>query len=158
MTIRGTIRNSILAILLLLICSGCAKPVGSSHYIARDPAASPDVHKYIIQFEMDSSVVYSTSVFCSFDREKVVGDNMDMDITLVSPNGLKYGETVEFPLVESDRIKLSRRGGTLMDIEWPYRDNITADCSGVWSIIFNLTDSLQSKGVIGMGFSCNGER
>ncbi len=158
MAISKAIINNALVLLFFCVLTGCEKPIDSSSYIMRDPVASPDLHKYIIQFEMDSTIVYNTSIFCTMDRDLIEGNEIDMDVTLVSPDGKKYGESIALPLIESGQIKYTKKNGTQIEMEWPYREDVSTESSGVWSIIFNLPNPLQARGVYGVGFSCNGER
>lgn len=108
--------------------------------------------------DIDSSVTYSTSIVCRLDRNIITEDSFSVDVYLKSPQGERFGERIELPLERNDNIRIIRRRGSVVEVEWKYRDNISVGYSGVWDVDVEIVDTNDKKGVHGIGFSYNGER
>ncbi len=79
------------------------------------------------------------------------GKNLPLVITVFSPEGKKFRDTINFPLIVNtvNRETEVAHSGIWRDIKWLYRDNITFPSKGQWVISIEQLSSKKELSNIG---------
>lgn len=98
---------------------------------------------------------YSTRIACRFNAGTIGADAIPVLITVTSPAGDNFSETIDLPVTaSSDLIRTRRAGGPVVDIDWPYRDRIVpGQDTGVWQVAIRPIKKTMAGSIYGMGLS-----
>jgi len=73
-------------------------------------------------------------------------------VEVISPQGEIFTEKITLPLSEHSQVEIKRNRFGIVDIRWPYRDNIRAS-EGEWMIALTPLHSDATQWLQGVGFS-----
>ncbi|MBQ0025104.1 MAG: hypothetical protein KBT00_05215 [Bacteroidales bacterium] len=160
---KGRNSHIFLAALLMLSLSSCTKPAESFSLVMSEDATDR-IYTFPVHLT-DTTKVYSTGIAARIDCNSELKNNKSViyEITVKSPRGDISKELVTFPLEKADNISIYRRGGSVVDALWPYRDNIRICGSetGEWTVQIQPVGKAAGKATLGMGFhykESDGER
>ena len=91
------------------------------------------------------------------NNEKLAAvDSLPVFIAFISPDSKKYFDTVNLPLNVTQVEGVYRKSGRLIEIQWPYMNNIDVNIPGRWKIILRhlSKDNSVYDNIIGIGVSC----
>lgn len=142
---------------ILLI--GCTRPVMDYSYLNlnRLKGWKENTHLHL-NFEMpDSSVACELYIVGEIATKRTIekGKGYPIDIVLVSPDSVRYTDTIILPtnVVADEHTTITSHG--IRVIEWPYRKNIYNRKPGKWSIILTKGDTtVNYSNIIGIGVCC----
>lgn len=146
------------ALCIVLLAASCDKPADSFSYIAYEPGTIATNVSFDFEAMMDESgTLYSTAIACRYDASRIDGNTIPLYIQTISPQGHKYGETIDFPLSKNcEGVTWRKAGGTLVDIQWNYRDRINpAADTGIWQVRIMPATPKVLDGICGIGFNCS---
>ena len=111
-----------------------------------------------LNFEMPDStvacelyIVGEIATKRTIDKEK----GYPLDIVLVSPDSIKYTDSIILPTNVTADENTSRTSHGRRVIEWPYRKNIYNRKPGKWRMILTKSDTTENySNIIGIGVCC----
>ena len=151
------VRPNNIALCLLagvLLCS-CGKVRDGYSFMSAQECTADGEYVFKVDFS-DTTLIYSTFIAARLSAKILTSDALPLEITVTSPSGEICSERFDFPLRDSGgKVASGRAEGGLLDVEWPYRDNIELGSAlsepGLWAVsILPLVSD--RKAVYGMGF------
>jgi len=110
------------------------------------------------RFKIDDTLqLYDIDVFMRFSHD-FEGQSIPLSITLFSPDGRKYRDSIEF---NADPSRNYQRLGLWKDYKWKYRNKVTFPRSGNWFVLVGNASNSEIKGIGEISFiltDSNGKR
>lgn len=124
------IKNSFLLLLSLFFLFSCAQE-SKTHLKFR--------------FEINDTVSEYRIFFYTRVLDGFKGDSLPVVLTVMSPEGKKYHDTISFPLVKKGNVNNLEevRSGVWRDLRWLYRDGAILPKKGLW--VFSVTHLSPAK-------------
>lgn len=150
-------KNLILLPLLLLCClaASCGKPAERLGFIYT-PARPADtfVFRYTMLLDEPQSE-YSSRMACRYNANGITSASIPVLVAVTSPSGERSMERIELPLAsDGESIKVKRIGGSIVDMDWPYRNRIVpGEDTGLWHVAIRPLERKMLRSIYGMGFS-----
>lgn len=136
----------------VFMVSSCAEPLIESGYVRSGDAPAPG--RYVFELDLtDSLSTYTLSFYSVADREdsSCLAPDISLEISLLSPSGRKFGETVALP---SDRWRTE--GNMQAVLREVYRDGFVPSEYGVWTMELNVRPACEF--LCGMGYELKRNR
>ena len=146
--------------MLCFILASCGKPQDRFEF-AYTPKNFSDTSAFRFEMTLDEpQTSYLTRIACRFNASSIGNGIIPLLITVVSPEGEDFSEVVDFPVTASNGVvNAERAGGSLVDIDWPYRDRIVpGKDTGLWKVAIRPLDRNMIKDIYGIGWSYKAEK
>lgn len=147
--------RGILFLLLALTAAACSKPADRFEFIYT-PKSWQDSSAFNFDITLDEpETSYSTRIACRYNMSTINSACIPVLISVTSPSGEIFMESVDLPLAQCDSmIRTRKSGGPVMDIDWPYRDRIIpAADTGIWHVAIRPVRKAMVQSIYGIGFS-----
>lgn len=134
-----------------IILGSCSRPDDGYRYIKVDPDCdSIPVFRFSLPVA-DSTALYSTFIAARYDC-RLHSNLISFNVEVTSPDGGIFTEKITLPLTDNPQVEIRRSRFGIVDIKWPYRDQIKA-CEGEWSVALTPLHKDVRKWLHGVGFS-----
>jgi hypothetical protein len=148
----------VLAFCLWALCS-CTEPL--KEYDFKDFGITKGWHNNTsanLSLDIREGIAPGKIYLCAqiLNNEKLAAiDSLPVFIAFISPDSKKYFDTVNLPLNVTQVEGVYRKSGRIIEIQWPYMNNINVDIPGRWRIILRHLSKNNSAydNVIGIGVS-----
>lgn len=142
-------------LILLAVCTilfgSCSRPDDGYRYIHLDPNCdSIPVFTFSLPV-IDSTTICTTFIAVRYDC-RLHSNSVSFAVDITSPDSEVFTEKITLPLTESSQVEIRRSRFGIVDIKWPYRENIKAS-EGEWSIAMTPLHEDATKWLHGVGFS-----
>jgi hypothetical protein len=145
----GTILTLLAACTILF--GSCSRPEDGYGYIYLNPDCdSLPVFRFSLLVN-DSTALCSTFIAVRYDC-RIHSNFVFFAVEVISPQGEIFTEKITLPLSEHSQVEIKRNRFGIVDIRWPYRDNIRAS-EGEWMIALTPLHSDATQWLQGVGFS-----
>jgi hypothetical protein len=140
---------------LLAVCTilfgSCSRPDDGYKYIHLDSDCdSIPVFRFSLPVA-DSTDICTTFIAVRYDCRRH-SNVVSFSVEVTSPDGEIFTEKITLPLTESSQVEIRRSRFGIVDIKWPYRENIKASV-GEWSIALTPLHEDVTQWLHGVGFS-----
>lgn len=149
----------IAGVLLLMIATGCSRPVNDYSYINLNRLKGWEGETALtLHFDMvDTTGACELYIAGEIVVKRTAGGETGypINLTFIAPDSTRYSDAVFLPLhVEHDKeITITSHG--VKSIEWPYRKNIHNPIPGEWKVIITKGDSTSDySDIVGLGIYC----
>ena len=151
-------KSKFLFLLLSLFLFSCAGQEQFDTYSAKTKENTLSVNdKLEYRFKIaDTLQLYNIDVFMRVSRD-FEGQALPVCITLFSPDGQKYRDTLTFKVSAG----VYQESGLWRDYKWKYRNSVTFPRSGSWLVLVENNSKSEIKGVGEISFiltDSNGKR
>lgn len=147
------LRNSHIAILLLLLAAACSRPGGDYYFISAETARE-NGGAYRFSFVPDKEDNYTTTLAARVIRSRIAADSLEFDIHITPPAGEAVIERQAFPLLASEGVTIRLGAGSVTDYEWPWHEIATEGYpGGEWTLSIAPSDPALAEAIYGIGFS-----
>ena len=150
-------RIRLVSALLLLCCltCSCRKPAERLDFIyTPSNPADTFVFRYNVMLD-EPETEYSTRIACRYNAAAIKSATIPVLVAVTSPSGVRSMERLELPLAsDGETVTVQRSGGSVVDIDWPYRDRIVpGQDTGLWQVAIRPLERRMLRSIYGMGFS-----
>jgi hypothetical protein len=143
----------------LTLCS-CTEPL--KEYDFKDFGITKGWHDNVsanLSLDIKEGMAPGKIYICAqiLNNEKLAAvDSLPVFVAFISPDSKKYFDTVNLPLNVTQVEGVYRKSGRLIEIQWPYMNNIDVNIPGRWKIILRHLSKNNSvyDNIIGIGVSC----
>ena len=142
----------------LMLCS-CTEPL--KEYDFKDFGITKGWHDNVpanLSLDIKEGMTPGKIYICAqiLNNEKLAAvDSLPVFIAFISPDSKKYFDTVNLPLNVTQVEGVYRKSGRLIEIQWPYINNINVNIPGRWKIILRHLSKNNAvyDNIIGIGVS-----
>ena len=142
---------------LLPVLFSCRKPKDSYAYadINHD---TDSIHLYVFDMQMDEKGLYDSEICCRYYPDRIESSTLDLLVTVFSPSGESYSETLRLPIFRKeikgdDRVKVvTANESAALDASWLYCQGIQVSEGGRWRLNLKILDKNIAKEIVGIGF------
>lgn len=150
------VRNSISALLTLLLLAGCAKTSGDYFFVSTETARTQGgCYDFLIGLD-DSTATYAVRIAARLVGSRIPERQIAFDIRITSPVGETAIERRTFPIGGNSGFRLVKGSGSVIDCEWLLQEGlrISGTEAGPWQISVSPTDPVLLEALYGVGLSC----
>jgi hypothetical protein len=150
--ISSTFRTMLILLAACTILFGsCSRPDDGYRYVCLDPDCdSIPVFRFSLPVA-DSTAFCSTFIAIRYDC-RLQRNFVFFEVEATSPGGEIFTEKITLPLTEHSQMEFRKSRFGIVDIIWPYRDNIRAS-EGEWIIALTPLHTDATQWLRGVGFS-----
>ena len=150
-------RIRLVSALMLLCCLACScrKPAERLDFVyTPSHPADTFVFRYDVMLD-EPETEYTTRIACRYNAAGIKADAIPVLVAVTSPSGARSMERIELPLAaDGEAVTVQRSGGSVVDIDWPYRDRIVpGQDTGLWQVAIRPLERNMLRNIYGMGFS-----
>ncbi len=116
----------------------------------------PASHRFLKEFTpADTSALHSVEIFARLPH-KYSEENFGVIVDVVIPAGVRYADTLLFPVKSGRYYYTGVNSGRWRDMKWSYRENVKFSSTGLWRLyIRRYPIAPDSTGTGEIGFIIN---